>query len=241
MERNGNLETLIYKVRMISTKKNLWLLPDEICIVRGSAEAKNLMFENKKDHKTFLKLWDKYLGGMVDVINYHLSPTDWTILFRAKSSEAIECAYTLQRKKSRKALRKCTLKCPKRMLSEHIRIFLSQFVRSTNHIKGRKGTKVLERFHKYIVKSDADYQKIFKIISNQVRMVVHKNPRYQADESDYDIRKEINEKGVLRVGRLSYLEMSEVLGCVRFKDLISSVLRNFDRTLINSQLPPNPT
>lgn len=98
---------------MILSKKNIWLEPIQICIARGSAVALNLMFETKKDHQLFFQLWDKYLGGMTEVINYHLSPTDWTILFKTKSERQILQAYSNQRKKSRKAIRKLTLKEPK--------------------------------------------------------------------------------------------------------------------------------
>lgn len=72
----------LYKYLMIISKKNLWLVPNRICIVRGNAVALNLMFENKKSHKLFLQMWDRYLGHMTEVINYHLTPTDWTILFK---------------------------------------------------------------------------------------------------------------------------------------------------------------
>lgn len=216
---------------MIFSKKNLWLLPNKVCIIRGNAVALNLMFENKKDHKIFLQMWDKYLGNMTEVIQYHLSPTDWTILFKTKTKEEIKLAYQTQRSKSKKAKLAYTLEEPKRMLSEHIRIFLSQFVRRSNQNHGRKGTLVLESFQKYILHSSADYEKIFHFISNQHRLLKQNNPRYQADEKNYDIQKEISDNDLLRVGNKfyygAYRPGEGYLKCMRKMLPDDPVLRNF--------------
>lgn len=229
---------------MISTHKNVWLQPNQICIIQGSATACNLMFENKKDHRLFLQMWDKYLGHMTEVINYHLSPTDWTILFKTKSPKEIIHAYQKQRQKSRKAKLKNTLTAPKRMLSEHIRIFLSQYVRASNRQKKRKGTLVMERFRKYILQSHADFKKIFAFISNQIRFPSQTNTRYQADENQYDQNNEIDAKGILRVGHTvddkgreeKWGTCGYVMSCLRLRPFKDSVLRKFFDTL---QSPPN--
>lgn len=181
-----------------------WLKEDSVCLAMGDAVALNLMFENKRDHQLFFELWDKYLGGMASLLNYHLSPTGWVLLFRTKDKEQIINAYHQLRNKSRKAKIKSTLEDTTRILSEHFRILLSQFVRRSNQASQRKGTKVLERFHKYVLKASSDYTWIFNQMTRKYRKKAQKNKKYQADESQYDIQKEMSEKSVWKVAVRMY-------------------------------------
>lgn len=141
----------LYIKDMKNSKTQMWLEANKICLAAGDSVALNLMFETKKDHERFLKYWDKYLGGMTEIINYHLSPTGWTILFKTKSANTIQNAYLLQRKKSKKAISKNVLVDVGKILSEHFRIFLSQYVRRTNASHRRSGTLVKQSFSKYIL------------------------------------------------------------------------------------------
>lgn len=163
--------------------------------------------------------------------------------FQNKSNEAIIQAYQNQRQKSKKARHHCTLEDPKRMISEHIRIFLSQYVRQTNKLKGRKGTLVFERFQKYILNKQADYKKIFEFITNQTRIPEQKNKRYRADEKHYDLLKEVNSNGLLRVGNKIYSRVCKVeegyLKCMRLIRPNDPVLRNFLQISNNSKFTQN--
>lgn len=189
--------------------KKLWLQSDRVCLAMGNSVALNLMFESKKDHELFFKYWKKYLGGMASLVNYHLTPTGWVLMFRTKSPEEIESAYLRQRSKSKKIKEENTLKDVSRMLSEHFRIFLSQFVRRTNAKHHRKGTKVMQRFHRYVFNETADYEHFFERITRQTRSRPQNRMKYQADETKYDILNQLGEESIWKVGTRMYKGFEE--------------------------------
>lgn len=251
MERNEGFETLILKKSMKISKRENVLEANRVCLATGEAVALNLMFEDKYDHRLFLELWDKYLGAMTEVLNYYLSPTGWTVLFKTKSAVEIRESYRLQRAKSKKAKPERTKEEVSGILSEHFRIFLSQYVRRFNARKGRSGTLVFERFRKYVFKSHANYQKIFDLLTSKHRSKRQKLQKYQADERGYDIKKEITENDPLIVGVPIRLEGSVdgdrwngrfgVLGCFGGWGAESSVLRKFFETIKSKKMhPPDP-
>lgn len=185
-------------------KRNNWLREDSICVAQGSSVALNLMFESKKEHELFFTLWEKYLGEMVDIIQYYLSPTSWTILFQTKSRHEIQRAYLMQRNKSKKAKLECTLQDPSKILSEHMRIFLSQFVRQSNQVLGRNGSKVMHRFKKCVLNKYENYHDIFQKLTNQVRNALQQRACYRANEKTYDQSSEMNNESVWKVGNIYY-------------------------------------
>lgn len=198
-------------------RRNKWLESDSICIAQGSSVAKNLMFETKAQHQLFFKLWDKYLGDMTEVVQYHLAPTTWTILFKTKTELDIKRAYHYQRKKSKKAKAQNTLHEPSRMLSEHFRIFLAQFVRLSNLTTGRKGTKVLHRFKKCVVNESVDYWKAFDWLTKKTR-VRTQIKKYQADESRYDQQDEMEKNSIWKVGNAYYASGKPDRCLVQYKE-----------------------
>lgn len=181
VERIRVLKTLIRKISMDFSKRENWLDADSICMANGEAVARNYMFESKMDHQLFHELWNKYLGGMADILNYHLSSTGWVLLFRTRSEKSIVKAYRQLRQKSKKAKLNRTLVDVSRMISEHFRILLSQYVRRINAKKGRKGTLVMERFRKYVFHSEANYNKVFELICKQYEPSIQA-PKYRAVE-----------------------------------------------------------
>lgn len=207
----------------IMMKYDKWLNVESVCLASGHAVARNQMFENAKDQKLFIELWKKYLGGMTEIINYHLNQTSWTILFKTKTTTEIKKAYFDQRKKSTKAKASHQLKCESRMLSEHFRIFLSQFVRRTNTQHGRKGTLVLERFKKYVFKKYTEYEQAFNRIVEGFMEPPQKLEKYRVSK----MGKKINSvKEKIKIGRVgNMVELWRYLG----GDMgdFNSVLRKF--------------
>lgn len=216
-----------------------WLRSNSICLALGDAVAKNLMFESKADHTLFFQLWKKYLGDMATLINYQLSPTGWTLLFRTKSNEDIVSAYQRLRSQSKKAKDVHTLKDISRILSEHFRIFLSQYVRKSNAYHNRKGTKVKQRFSKYVVDETKDYEALFDMITAQKRRQPQVREKYEADESGYDIEKEMLQDSIWKVGSRLYMGL-EVRFRIKFGvELLlpkNPILRNY----LNAQNSSDP-
>lgn len=170
---------------MLKTKKDIWLDAEKICLATGSAVAKNHMFETKDDQDLFLKLWNQYLGEMTKLINYQLTSTTWIVLFKTKSHQEIQQAYIKQRKKSNKAKSKYTLSRTEKILSEHFRIFLSQYAKKMNVQNQRKGTLVLECFRKYVCQTYADYVEVFTTLTKRVKIKTQQRKKYQSHSKKY--------------------------------------------------------
>lgn len=229
---------------MNTQAKKIWFHAEKLCIAHGCCVASNMMFETKKDHQLFLKLWDKYLSPMADLVQYHLSPSGWILMFKTKSKEKIVQAYLTLRKHSQKAKAAHKLTETKRMISEHFRILLSQFVRRMNAKNKRRGTLVLESFRKYVLSNTSEYQRIFKIIvesqANQKQYI----KKYQADYSKYDTKKEMTDRSIWKVGRL--IDMVPLVKKIEsisayFMPSRYSILRNLLNYSLNTQKPPNST
>lgn len=220
--------------------KTKWLEANKICMAKGDATANNLMFERKGNHKMFIELWNRYMSGMAELINYHLSPSGWTLLFKTRSEQDIQRSYMKQRKKSKKADASLTHTDTKRMLSEHFRIFLSQYVRQSNRKLGRSGTKVKQRFTKYLLCDINTYIEEFERIVKRKRPNSQRLKKYQADEKQYDIKREMQEDSIWKVGNRLYNEKVTQVKVVKGMRLLPPqcyILRKF---LLN-QKPHNPS
>lgn len=219
-----------------------WLEENQVCLAMGDATALNLMFETQKDHQLFMSLWEKYLGKMTELIHYHLAPTGWTFLFKTRSALEIIRAYKIQRKKSKKAKRKHELKETNRILSEHFRIFLSQYVRRTNARNGRRGTLVMQRFQKYVLDKLADFKKVFELVTKHKRNQPQKNAKYQANIKRYDVKNEVKRESAWVSGNAFYRKVNVDrygLKCIINPGSYLSVLRNFkNKTKITPNHPP---
>lgn len=207
-----------------------WFKANAKCIAMGNAVALNLMFERHRDHQRFLVFWDKYLGAMTKILRYDLTPTGWTILFETYSEEKIKHAYVSQRQKSRKAKAKYMLKDTSKMISEHFRIFLSQYARRSNAKWRRRGTLVMEKFRKYVLPEKVNVDELFTFITKYSRKNQFRS-EYRADESRYDREGEMTKESHWKSGVLRDFEklmekngVNENGFLDRFKD---SVLRKY--------------
>lgn len=220
-------------------ERNQWLDANKVCIAHGNSVALNLMFEKKRDHMIFFELWNKYLGDMTTVLNYHLKPTGWIVMFKTGSNEEIIRAYSKQRRKSKKAKRKFRLKDVGRILSEHFRIFLSQYVRKTNALSGRKGSKVMARFKKYMIQKEEDYKMLFNILMNQVLGDPQSNKNYRTNTKNYDPEKKMKKESIWKVGKriyLGYEKWDKTLNKMEICIPNSSVLRNLLKSIKSVQI-----
>lgn len=182
-----------------------WFQPLQICVAQGASTGDVHFFESEFDHKSFLLLWEKYLGEMTELIQYSFTSTNWMVLFRAKDARSIETAYLSLRRKSCKAKECNTIKDPARMLSEHFRICLSQYVRLVNHRVGRRGTRVRQRFYKYFVSQLSDYKYIFEQIHQGFQALLQPNAAYEPSEKTYDKEGRLTNWSIYRTSRLYYL------------------------------------
>ena len=132
---------------------------------------------------------------MVDILHYKMTPTGWVMAIETKSEKEIGNSYLTQRSKNQKADRTKDIKEAKRMISEHFRMFLSNFVKMSNSYLGREGVLVKKRFDKFLILNEEDYYREFELIcdlqSCNYRQTVEK---YRADESVYEEENEWQDK-----------------------------------------------
>ena len=146
---------------------------------------------------------------MVNILNYKLNATEWAILIHTKSAEEIKAAYFSQREKSDRADREKDHSEPFRMLSEHFRMFLSNFAKECNSYLGRKGVVVMKRFDKYPISTQMIYHQEFdRICDLKFCNYQQIKEKYRADKELYDVDNLLvdqnSEPHVLRSGNRFY-------------------------------------
>lgn len=168
-------------------KNTIWMHPNQVYVTSGGACANTLFFEDKHCHSLFFTYLNRFVRPMVDIIHYKLNATEWALLIRTKSEKEIRTAYFAQREKSDKANREIDHLDVSRMLSEHFRMFLSNFAKSCNAHRKRKGTVVMKRFDKFPITTEKDYYREFdKICDLKFCNYQQVMEKYQPDIKDYD-------------------------------------------------------
>lgn len=168
----------------------IWMYPNQIYVVSGSASANSLFLEDKKCHTIFFDYLNRFVTPMVNILHYKLTATGWATVIQVKSKKEIKDAYFKQRNKSQKADRDKDLTEVRRMISEHFRMFLSNFARQCNAHLNRHGVWVLKKFDKLHVGTNADYTKEFERVCDLQSCNYHQLKRkYQPDKSLYDKEK----------------------------------------------------
>lgn len=221
---------------------------DQLYVVSGGASANSLFLEDKICHQIFFDYFNRFISPMAELINYKLIATGWVLLIKTKSKLEIQNAYLEQRNKSLKADRTRDLKESKRMLSEHFRMFLSNFAKKSNDHLGRNGVVVKKRFDRFKIVNEHDYHQQFELICNlqscNYKQVVKK---YQADENQYDeeglLQIEHKTENVLRSGISVYRNRALLIN-IPIKLLVvrpySYVLRKILNSNKNGNKPKTP-
>lgn len=191
-------------------EQTTWMHQNQVYIVSGGACANSLLFEDKYCHlpavrnssilqagELFFKYLKRFVLPMADILQYKLNATEWVLLVHTRSSNDIRNAYYNQRKQSDKADRTKDFEQIERMLSEHFRMFLSNFARECNMYRQRKGTLVMKRFEKLAIRKEKDYYREFERICDlklcNYRQIKEK---YQPDETEYDVENELIENNL---------------------------------------------
>ena len=157
----------------------------------------------------FFKYLKRFVSPMAKILHYKLHSTEWVLMIYTKSEEEIKSAYCRQRNKSKTADREKDLTETKRMLSEHFRMALSNYVKSCNHYLKRRGGLVLRRFQKYPITSEKNYKQEFdRICDLKFCNYQQIKEKYVANKELYDVDNLLfdqnNQPHVLRSGNTFY-------------------------------------
>lgn len=226
----------------IQKEQTLWMQSDHVYVVSGGSSAQSLFMEDKLCHEIFFNYFNRFVGPMVDLLHYKVTSTSWAMLIKVRNEEKIQEVYLKQRSKSPTADRNKDLKEASHMLSEHFRMFLSNFAKRCNYYLGREGVWVKKRFDKILVSNENEYKKQFELICDLQECNYRQlKEKYQASECKYDQEKLlINRDGFpheLKSGNIKYfgrgLERKlpcEVLVARPFSLVLREILKNANRT-----------
>lgn len=218
-----------------------WYTADGIYEANGGASANSLFFETKADNQLFLELWDRFVGDYANLIHYSLTETSWAIIFKTKDLATIQREYEEKHKRSKKVKSQAKLKEVGPILSQAMRLFLSNYVVMSNRSLGKNGSRVKRRFTKYGFQSVKDYQDRIEVLNKMEKLHEQFKQKYRPDESYYDEDMEMGIRCVNRSSAPYYNGLIRGHFCVEsFKRMENSedVLRSFFENNSSSNYPP---
>lgn len=222
---------------MIPIKK---MQADQIYLIRGASTANSPFFETEADCKLFLRLADRYLSPFLSVNRYQNSRDGWVMIITTASEEAIRQAYKARRAKSKKCKPQCAFTEIWRMLSDQIRIFLSIYVKTTNEITGRSGTKVRCRYERFVFEDAAEAQEISDSLEREFYPLAQKKRRYRPTWRQHKIREKLLKTSIyISCALLGVKEKVEALGmrCLVLCDFRQTVVRQLIKLTYKHHFP----
>lgn len=129
---------------------------DQCYLIRGASTANSPFFERTRDCKLFLALADRFFADYLTISRFQNNKDGWVMIVITKSSQEIKAAYYARRALSNKCKKEHEYKEVWQMLSDQVRIFLSTYVKATNHRTGRKGGKVRCRFERFLFDTEEE-------------------------------------------------------------------------------------
>ena len=163
-------------------------------LLKGEASANSCFIENIYEAKLFIKLANRYLKGYVKIHEYLLTAEGWMIQVTIRKRSKIKAEYDKKRKKTNN--HGLSEKAIWYIVSEQVRLLLSQYVTRTNRLEGRSGSKVKESYKRYYFESASEARKTIKKIRDQKFKMIQRNKKYRKVKTHYNIPKNIG-KGSL--------------------------------------------
>ena len=169
---------------MIKTKK---MYPDCFYLLKGESSANSCFIENMKEATLFIKLANRYLKNFVKIHEYLLTAEGWMIQVTIRKGDKVQKEYEKKRLKKNKS--KGTEKEVWFIISEQVRLMLSQYVIKTNRWEKREGSKVKESYKKYYFESAKEAKETILKMKNQKFRMIQRNKKYRKVKTHYKIPK----------------------------------------------------
>lgn len=146
----------------------------KIYLIESTASANSVYFETDDLSKLFFRYCDYYLKDYLHVEEYVLNKNGWAMLIKVKSGQTIRKYYEAVEAARKSKVEHSKHKKPKaiwRILSERVRLFISTYVKLSNHRLEREGTLVRRNYGRYEFEDlDAAKQYVSKIRNDQHEM-----------------------------------------------------------------------
>lgn len=175
-------------------KKTKKMFAECYYLLKGGSTARDLFFEDNQDIIDFRDQLESMLGCYIKVQKFHFYRDQWALAVKLNSKEEIIRQYKKDRDRSKKANRSNDYTEVWRIISERMRLFLSNYVRKTNFRKGRKGSKVDMTYERYCftdvqeLEAEITKWKARTVESRQEKKYRYLEKHYSVDEREKGIR-----------------------------------------------------
>lgn len=214
--------------------------PDQIYLIRSASTANSPFFETEADCKLFLRLADRHLSQFLSINRYQNNRDGWVMIITTASEEAIRLAYKARRVRSKKCKPECAFTEVWRMLSDQIRIFLSIYVKTTNELTGRSGTKVRCRYERFVFESTEEAKEISDSLDREFYDQAQNKRRYRPTWRQHEIRKRLLQTSIyISCALLGAKEKAMELGmrCLVLCDFTQTVVRQLIKSTYKHHFP----
>ena len=216
---------------------------DGFYLFTGEASANSCFIESITEAKIFIRLANQYLKDYVKVHEYLLTAEAWMMQVRIRSSRKVIKAYTRKRIKNKKPVELN----PEiwRIISEQVRLMLAHYVKITNKLENRAGSKVKESYKRYRFDSATEVKELIDKMRNQKLRLIQRNPKYRKVRTHYRIPKELAQGNVILCSKRLGIGKKNRKG-IGFKSFVMKGLSDHlvGSMVLNtkiSHLQPNPT
>ena len=223
----------------------------KIYLLKCASAANTVFFENELQAKLFLNYVDKYLGDYFEIHGYQNNIDGWVLVATTRSEKEIFNAYKKRRSNSKKCKIEFEFTEIWRILSEQIRILQSCYVKATNFLSGRIGTKVRSNYQRFVFGSHEEALAIMKQMKEQKYSQAQKKRKYFGLKSHFDFTKKqihdsiymccnkLKDKIDLTTHRGVCYKEKLVLKCLRLLDDQLDLLRQLVNSTFFTHFPSN--
>lgn len=149
-------------------------------IFRGEVAANGNFIESLDEAKQFLVYANYFLKDYVSVYEFIITRHEWHMIVKLKSKNKILAM------KQGEDIFQSELEVW-RVVSERVRLFLSQYVRSVNRMRGRTGTLVHSSYERYYFDTLSQAKMVIQRIRDQTFRFYKRKKRYIGMKKHYKI------------------------------------------------------
>lgn len=209
-------------------------------MIQGASVANSPFFETEADCKLFLRLADRFLSRYLKINSFQNNRDGWAMIITTRSISDITGAYLERRAKSDKCKKEFEFTEVWRMLSDQIRIFLSTFVKATNHQTRRVGAKVRCRYKRFVFESAEEAKAKAESLAKEYYDQAQPRKRYRPSKKLCKLRKRMLRTSLYMSCALldSVDKVRELgLGCLDLGVFVNDIARQIVSRTLNHHFP----
>lgn len=209
-------------------------------LIRGASTANSPFFEGEADCKLFMQYADRFLKKYLSVACFQNNRDGWVMIIQTASAQEIKSAYLLRRERSARCQKEFEFAEVWQMLSDQIRIFLSAYVKATNHRSGRSGSKVRRRYERFIFESEEEAMAMKERLESEYYVQEHPNKRYRPSKKLHKMKKRLLRTSVFVSSALLWIPgkaKASGLVCLDLGLFAKDVVRHLIKSTLQHHIP----